>query len=1027
MKRLGIIFVLLLALEFSTAYGGGFLLVDEKGPYRWNPSQPIKYKVDRGGLNALFDEERAADLVRSVFQQWQDIPTVSIPFQFDGLLDVDVTAQNALQYLRRRDGAPIPIVFDRDGSITRLLLGEANSRIVLGFTRPTDFDTETHTILKGETVINGSVRVSERVLNVTMLHEFGHLLGLDHTQAGLEFRNRFDHSFVPVMFPIVFSDSPRDLQDDDLLWITNLYPTAAAFQGTGTISGFVDRAWGDPFQGANVILRNTDYDPSRGQVRIYSVVSDYLLRNSGEFRFHGVKPGDYELFIEPLDLSFVSGSSVGPFESRFTNFSRDFYNGDRESGNPDTDDPNEKVVLSVPPDTRIENIVMVSNELANNLTALADDDTVVFDFPNGFKFPFYGKTYGRVFVNSDGNLTFGRPEYSSTERDLQRFVSGPPRVGAMFSDLNPEAMGEVLFTQRDHSVTFTWMNVPEFSENQGEFGTGALKADDGNQFSVTLFTNGDVEFRYGHLKVTRGEDEELAAVVGVTPGGGAVTQQLDLSQNDSYRYGDTPGMVEVFSDSLDLAGRKILFRSGSAAAVFLRRTLVVPFLQGNGALFTALAVTNRGNSAAKLSFTAYGADGSQLYAAEQAIGPTAQLAKLANELFGIAGSESPSGWIQLQADTDSISSFFQVGSFDGRWLDGGTVFTEISTHLYLTRVFEGNKTLQGKDAQTWISIVNPNDVTVRVLLSLYSASGGLRSRQQIQLSPHGLAFDRLNNLFKDATFPQESGYISIQGIGGGLAAFELVYAGDTAVGLSAVAPGFAAKFYSAQLAHGNLGTGSISTSLNIVNTNRVAVTVNARAFDEKHQPLGSPFSRELQGLEAAQLTAKDLFNLGDPLVVPVSVGSIELSSDSAGVVADVLFGDASPAARFVADLPLQSDLVTEAYFSYVANGRLRANDPASGYFTGIALYNPNSIPASVTLEVFTPEGEVKRSGPIVLQPGERTSRLISEFVPAVGIQVGGYIVLKSDAGVIVQELFANEPLDFLSAVPPDIVKKAKLR
>ena len=82
----------------------------------------------------------------------------------------------------------------------------------------------------------------------------------------------------------------------------------------------------------------------------------------------------------------------------------------------------------------------VAPESGNRLT-LADDDSQAVALP--FAFPFYGKSHSEVFVNSDGNLTFGEADKASTPRSLGRFLEGPPRIGPLFADLDPSAAGSV--------------------------------------------------------------------------------------------------------------------------------------------------------------------------------------------------------------------------------------------------------------------------------------------------------------------------------------------------------------------------------------------------------------------------------------------------------------------------------------------------------------------------------------------------------------------------------------------------------
>ena len=66
---------------------------------------------------------------------------------------------------------------------------------------------------------------------------------------------------------------------------------------------------------------------------------------------------------------------------------------------------------------------------------LEDDDSVSFTLP--FTFAFYDRTQPLAFVNSDGNITFEEEDRASTERNVTRVMTGPPRVAPFFADLDP--------------------------------------------------------------------------------------------------------------------------------------------------------------------------------------------------------------------------------------------------------------------------------------------------------------------------------------------------------------------------------------------------------------------------------------------------------------------------------------------------------------------------------------------------------------------------------------------------------------
>jgi hypothetical protein len=140
---------------------------------------------------------------------------------------------------------------------------------------------------------------------------------------------------------------------------------------------------------------------------------------------------------------------------------------------------------------------------------LQDDDAAVQEI--GFGFPFFGRTFDRVFVNSDGNLTFGEADTASTDRDIARFLSGPPRVAPFFADLDPSAGGAVMVQSGASAFTVTWCKVPGYDVPQ--ITTAQL----------TFLADGAVEVRYGPT-ITLAD-----AVVGVSPGDTESFAPVDLT------------------------------------------------------------------------------------------------------------------------------------------------------------------------------------------------------------------------------------------------------------------------------------------------------------------------------------------------------------------------------------------------------------------------------------------------------------------------------------------------------------------
>ena len=397
----------------SSLFGGGPRDVLPGGRvFKWNADRPVLYLIDQE-----FSETRWAHLGRRVheaLQAWVDVETSSLQVQNPEprFLDENVDGSNFSEYFQseRRENL---VIFDQDGEITNSILGDGAGDNVLGFASISDVDEDALEYSFGFTVIGNSSASNPNDFYRVTLHEVGHLLGLDHTQAGREWfesDDLGDAALVPVMYPVGGFFGPNKPLRDDAIWISWLYPQDSFAAETGTIQGRVRRRTGAPVLGANVVAAAVERDSEGNLTEVrgeqVGVVSDFLVTDDGAYQLPGLPPGTYVVFIEPLNAEFTEGSSVGPYDIRFTGFPKDYYNGAAESGTAE-DDPTEKVVVEVVAGEVVSGIDLQTNEEVNRLSLLEDDGEMIFEFPEGFSFPFFGTTYDQVVVNSDGNLTFG--------------------------------------------------------------------------------------------------------------------------------------------------------------------------------------------------------------------------------------------------------------------------------------------------------------------------------------------------------------------------------------------------------------------------------------------------------------------------------------------------------------------------------------------------------------------------------------------------------------------------------------------
>jgi len=378
-RRVSALFLTLLLIG-GTTFAGGPLTVT--GPsatqpgqaFVWSSSVPVTYTVDTGPLSTnpsghtvLANTQRLAR-VKSLFQNWQSVPTTSISFVYGGPIagvsggDVKTMADFNTVKGSCNSGAQNPVIFDANGSLVSAL---GLDPLVIGFTSTCKLDGQAGRILSALVLMNGKFQdgvsnpnsdnfeISADQFDEAITHELGHFSGLDHSQINLDLFNSgavgscdTDRlAGLPLMFPIEFCQSRKSaglpiLAPDDMAWISKLYPNATYSANYGTISGYVLFSDGiTQAQGVNVVARRVDdpNTPADESKRIaMSVVSGFRFtgnpgqaisgdntngssfgsRNPALIGYYEipVTPGTYAVQIEPIRSDFTGGSSVGPLD-----------------------------------------------------------------------------------------------------------------------------------------------------------------------------------------------------------------------------------------------------------------------------------------------------------------------------------------------------------------------------------------------------------------------------------------------------------------------------------------------------------------------------------------------------------------------------------------------------------------------------------------------------------------------------------------------------------------------------------------
>ncbi len=399
---------------------------------------------------------------------------------------------------------------------------------------------------------------------------------------------------------------------------------------------------------------------------------------------------------------------------------------------------------------------------------------------------------------------------------------------------------------------------------------------------------------------------------------------------------------------------------------------------------------------------------------------------LAEELIEPYTNDYFTSWIDMDSDQRGITALMLYGDHALKSLDG------LVTHSgnYRRLIFPDVRA-EGSRVNGELNILNSNLKAADIQINLFNEFGGkvstygysipTKSFYSVKLKDEDLSDGKDSGLFPEGIWENFNyGYIEVVSQEGALQGFQRGIERNKMSLLGAWSEGSteseSTEFYVPTV----VTLQGAESWINIVNTN-FADDVDddgdgeTNDLDDEnlwvtirfHTDYGAVFSERLVLIEGNSFRVElaDLFDLYE--TGNYVTGWLEIIAERTGLAGNV---ELRLTDQNMTQLPFQVLNRSEFILGHVAEGL--------GLETGIALLNPSDLDADVLMEVYDSEGDLTGEAQFLLPARTQFSRLLNEYVPGFGEQIGGYIKIISSDDIVGLELFYKQDLAYVASVVP---------